>query len=71
MINADARNGQVRVEVLNPQGEVVSVAENVTEDSPRKQLQWKQGDLSALKNQTVSLRFTLRNASLFSYWLTD
>ncbi len=71
MINADARNGQVRVEVLNPQGEVVAIAKNVTEDSPRKQLQWKQGDLGALKDQTVSLRFTLRNASLFSYWLTD
>ncbi|TWU05287.1 hypothetical protein CA54_59750 [Symmachiella macrocystis] len=71
MINADARNGQVRVEVLNPQGEIVAAAKTVAEDSPRKQLQWKQGDLSALKDQTVSLRFTLRNASLFSYWLTD
>ena len=37
-------------------------------DELRWQPRWrKQADLSALKNQTVRLRFTLRNASLYAF----
>ena len=28
-----------------------------------------EGDIAQLKGQTVSLRFTLRNAQFYSYWL--
>jgi hypothetical protein len=70
-INADARGGEIRAEILNAQNEVVAISVDVGDDSPRRQLQWKKGELMGLKSQMVSLRFTLQNASLFSYWLTE
>jgi len=40
-------------------------------DLLRGEVQWQQGDMASLKGQTVSLRFTLRNASFYSFWLED
>jgi hypothetical protein len=70
-VNVDADNGELRVEILNPQHEVVASSETIEEDWTNTELSWQQGQLGDLQGQTVQLRFTLRNASLFSYWLTD
>ena len=70
-VNANAREGELRAEILNGQNEVVARSQGVAEDSTARELQWQQGELAGLKGQTVTLRFTLRKASLFSYWLTE
>jgi hypothetical protein len=68
-VNANAHEGELRVEVLDSQNVVVAISENLGEDSTGKELQWKQGELAGLKGQMVALRFTLRNAQVYSYWL--
>ena len=68
-VNADARDGELKVEVLNAQNEVVAVSQNVEEDSTRKELQWRLGQLAHFEGQVVALRFTFRNAQVYSYWL--
>jgi len=68
-VNADARNGELRVELLNAGDEVIGVSQTVSDDSARKAIEWKQGDLASWKDQVVKLRFTLRNAQIYSYWL--
>jgi hypothetical protein len=70
-VNANARDGELRAEIWNGQNEVVARSQNVGEDSIRKELQWDRGELASLKGQMVSLHFTLRNASLYSYWLNE
>ena len=35
------------------------------------EIQWQQGDISELSGRQVSLRFRLRQASLYSYWISD
>ncbi len=67
-VNADAHDGELYVEVLNSQNEVVAVSETLSVDSPRELLRWKTGDLATLRSQAVGLRFTLSNASVYSYW---
>jgi len=67
-VNADALKGQLRVAVLNGDGNVVAKSEPLTGNLLREQVKWAQGDMAALESQTVSLRFTLTNGSLYSYW---
>ena len=44
--------------------------EPITGDSLDLQLRWKSGsDLSSLVGRIVQLRFVLKNASLYSYWV--
>ena len=68
-VNADVRDGELWVEILNTKHEVVAVSEKVEEDSTSKELQWKRGELANLNGQLITLRFTLRNAKFYSYWL--
>jgi hypothetical protein len=70
-LNADASDGQVQVEVLGKQGQVVAKSEIVKGNQLRHKLKWIQGDLFSLKGKNASFRFTLKNASLYSYWMTD
>lgn len=68
-VNADARDGELRVEIVNAQSESVAVSQNVEGDSTRQEVQWNRGELTSLKGRRVALRITLRNARLYSYWL--
>ena len=68
-MNTDARGGALRVEMLNAKNEVIAVSRNVDQDSARMQLQWEEGEIADLYGQTVSLRFTLRNAQIYSWWI--
>ena len=67
-VNADATSGDVDVTVLDGANQIVAVSEPVTGDQPRAALRWKSGDLATIKGKTVSLRFSLRNARLYSFW---
>ena len=68
-VNVDAPDGDLRVEVLNSEGQVVAQSEPLSGDLPREQVQWADGDIAQMKDQIVSLRFALSNAQFYSYWL--
>ncbi len=67
-VNVDARAGELNVTVLDGDGQTVAVAEPVTGDQARAVLRWKSGDLNSVKGKSVSLRLSLRNARLYSFW---
>jgi hypothetical protein len=67
-VNVDATGGAIDVTVLDSDGQTVAVAKPVTGEQPRAVLRWKSGDLANVKGKTVSLRFAIRNARLYSFW---
>jgi len=68
-LNVDARKGEVRIEALDKDGKIVAVSSPLKGDLPRGEMKWEKGNLADLRGHQVSLRFVLRNASLYSYWL--
>jgi hypothetical protein len=68
-VNVDAPKGELRVEVCDGDGKVLAASTPMAGDLPGAPVKWKEGDLARLSGETVSLRFSLRNASLYSYWL--
>jgi hypothetical protein len=70
-VNLDAAAGELGVTVLDGDGHTVAVSEPVVGDMPRAAVRWKSGNLASHKGRPVSLRFTLRNARLFSFWCSD
>jgi hypothetical protein len=69
LVNVDAPTGELRVEVLDAEGQIVAQSEPLTGDLLREQVKWAKGDIADLEGQTASLRFTLRNGQFYSYWL--
>ena len=69
LVNVDAPQGELSVEILNGADQVVAKSELLTGDLLRGPVKWAEGDIADLKGQTASLRFTLRNAQFYSYWL--
>ena len=63
------KNGQLLTEMLNEKNEVVATSKPIQRDARRAHLEWSQGNLAELTGQVVSLRFTLRAAGLYSYWV--
>ena len=58
------------MEVLDRAGNVVAVSVPMKGgDHPHAEVKWQQGHLADLKGRKVSLRFTLRLAQLYSYWI--
>jgi hypothetical protein len=68
-LNVDGPKGELRVEVSGADGKALAASAPAAGDLPRALVKWKEGDLARLRGKTVSLRFSLRNASLYSYWL--
>ena len=72
-VNIDATRGEASVELLDAAGKPIdgfaggAAARVQNVDQLRWEPRWLQSDLAALKNQTVRLRFTLRNAKLYSF----
>lgn len=67
-VNADAKNGEMKVEVLDEAGAPIAgltKADAVT--LTRDAIRWRAADLSKLRGRTVRLKFYLRNASLYSF----
>ena len=69
LVNVDAVQGGLLVEVLNQEGEVVARSGAMSGDLLREQVEWVAGDIADLKSQNISLSFTIRNAQFYSYWL--
>ena len=67
-VNVDAKAGELNVTVLDGDGQTVAVSEPVTGNQPHAALRWKSGDLNGVTGKTVSLRLSLRNARLYSFW---
>lgn len=71
-VNIDARpTGKLVVEILNEQGALVAESETITGDMPQKKVESKGEELPAIAGRTIRLRFTLQNASLYSFWLSE
>ena len=66
--NADATGGSVRVEVLDEAGSVIAISEPIKGDQARYPVQWQQDDLATHVNRPVQLRFSVHDASIYSYW---
>ena len=72
-INADARNGEIRAELLDAtgrplRGRNLASAVPFTGDSLDARLRWKTETGSDIVGKTVSIRFHLKNARLYSFW---
>lgn len=69
-VNTDASNGSLEVTVLDADGNPLAVSQAIFGDQLHASLQWSSGDLASHLGETVSLQFTLQDASLYSYWVT-
>lgn len=75
-VNADASKGEVRVEVLDKEGNMLPgyTAEACTPlkaDTTRSKVTWNgKADLGELAGKPVRFRFHVRNAKLYSFWVT-
>ncbi len=63
--------GLVQVEILDASGKIVASSEKLTTDAIDKTISWQHGDLAALAGKPVRLKFTLRDADLYSFRFTD
>jgi hypothetical protein len=59
----------VSVEVVDDRDKVLATSAPITGSLLRSEVLWKQGNIAGLTGRCVSLRFTLRKADLFSYWM--
>jgi hypothetical protein len=75
-VNVDAPKGDLRAEVLDRDGEVIApfTLDNcrpVSTDSTATEISWQGSkDLGGLAGKAVSFRFHLKNASLYSFWVS-
>jgi hypothetical protein len=73
-VNLDVPQGEVRAEVLDAAGQPLAGFESgrclpATGDQLRAEVAWEGGaDLSAVAEQDVRLRFTVRQGSLYAFW---
>lgn len=61
--------GEVFIEVLDENDTIIAATSPLTGDQHHAKFEWSEGSPDALQGQQVRLRFTLKNASLYSYWL--
>jgi len=66
---AGGKGGELRVDVLDASGKVLAASEPVVGDQPRAEVTWQKDKTAAFGGKVVSLRFSVRNASFYSYWL--
>ena len=76
-VNAAVDGGEVQVEILDQEGSPVDGCrledcDRFAGDSVRHEITWNgSSDLSRLQGRVVRLRFWLRMAKLYSFWLVD
>jgi hypothetical protein len=74
-INATAGAGQIRAEITERNGRVVVPGWGLEQcvpvegDHVRVELRWPGRDLAELRGKNVRIRFHLKNADLYSFWL--
>jgi hypothetical protein len=75
-VNVETRDGELRVEVLDVEGKKTLSGYSLKDSVPAKgdgldvELKWQaESNLSALAGKSVRLRFALRKASLYAFWV--
>jgi hypothetical protein len=74
-VNATAGAGQIRVEITEGDGRAVVPGWGLEQGVPvvgdhvRGELRWPGHDLAELRGKIVRIRFHLKNADLYSFWL--
>jgi hypothetical protein len=74
-VNADARGGEVRAEVIDRAGRAIApfTAANcrpVHEDGSRLRVNWTSGSLRDIAGRPVRFRFLVNRARLYSFWVS-
>ena len=74
-VNADARGGEVRVEVLDEGGRLIEPfsaanCRGVRGDGTRLPVRWTRDSLAAVAGQTVRFRFLVTGARLYAFWVS-
>ncbi len=67
-VNCDASGGWIAVQLLDDQEQILAASERLTGDHDRCEVKWLKGALGERQRQAVALRFTMRSASLYSFW---
>lgn len=70
-VNTAASQGWLQVEVVGADGNTRAASEHITCDQTREEVKWRNGTLKDLKGKTITLKFTLKNASFYSYWFEE
>jgi len=68
-VNVDATGGELGVDMIREDGDAVAAAEPLSGDHTSIELSWSGGNPAAYGGESVRLRFELRDASLYSYWV--
>ena len=72
LVNVHVRNrGRLFVEALDTGGKVMATSHDIRGDHRRGEVGWARGNIAALKGKPVTLRFTLREAELYSFWVDE
>lgn len=70
MANVETKErGELRAEILDTEGAVIATSQPLKGNQPRGEFGWSPALPKSLHGQPVSLRFTLREASFYSWWL--
>ncbi|MEO8592835.1 MAG: Ig-like domain-containing protein [Candidatus Solibacter sp.] len=74
-VNVDDPSGQLRVEVLDANGNVLvpfskSSSNPVATNKTLQEVTWNGANLAALAGQSVKFKFYLTNGRLYSFWVT-
>jgi hypothetical protein len=75
-VNVDCPEGELKVEVLSEDGEVIEPftlanCKSVSTDETLVNVNWEDGDdLADLAGEPVRFRFHLSNGSLYSFWVS-
>jgi hypothetical protein len=75
-VNVAAREGELRVEILDEKGEVIepfskTACQPMQGDATLLPVTWESGgDLSSIAGKAVRFRFYVRNGSLYSFWVS-
>jgi hypothetical protein len=75
-VNVDAKDGELRAEILDKDGNVIPSytiqnCKPVKVDSTIYQIEWNDDkDLSGFAGSPVKIRFSLKNAKLYAFWVS-
>ena len=74
-VNADVRQGELRVEVLDRAGAVLAPLTSaacapVSGNGTRLAVRWSGADLAAVAGREVRFRFTMTNGRLYAFWVS-
>lgn len=69
--NLNAVGGDLKAQVLAVDGSILATSLPVTGDQTDARVYWSQDGAALKKGREVRLRFSLRNASFYSYWFEE